>query len=65
MSKHKTLRLDDSLLARIEAIAKEYRMEFSSAMRFTLKRGVAAVEAENRSDESPPLRRRVLSKGVA
>jgi antitoxin component of RelBE/YafQ-DinJ toxin-antitoxin module len=65
MSKHKTLRLDDGLLERIEAIATEYGMEFSAAMRWALKRGVTAIEEQTKTDKGAAApRRRVLSPGV-
>jgi hypothetical protein len=66
VSKLKSLRLDAPLLARVESIAKEYGMEFSTAVRWLLKRGCAAAEAERVSPPAPPemARRRVISKGV-
>lgn len=63
MSKHKSLRLDAALLERLEAISKEYGMEFSAAARWAMKRGVTAIEGDSKAINASP-RRRVLSKGV-
>lgn len=62
VSKLKSLRLDAGLLERVEAIASEYGMEFSAAVRWLIKRGLAAAEAEKVNAAAP--RRRVLSRGV-
>lgn len=64
MSKHKSVRLDDALLTRIQTIADHFGMELSAAMRWAMKKGVAAIE----QDVDPPApaapRRRIISKGV-
>jgi hypothetical protein len=59
---HKSLRLPELLLERIEAIAKAHGIKFSAAVRIALQRGVAAIEREAQSVALP--RRRVISKGV-
>ena len=62
MSKHRSIRFDDSTLARLEAVAKEFSMEWSAAVRWMVKRGLAATESEREGSASP--KRRVLSRGV-
>lgn len=62
-ARRKTFRLDDALIARIEAIAKVNGTDSSTVARFALQRGVAAMEQELGSTASQT-RRRVLSRGV-
>lgn len=61
-SPHKSLRLPDALLERIEAIARAQGIKFSSAMRLALMRGVTAMERE--AGPPAPPRRKVISRGV-
>jgi predicted transcriptional regulator len=62
-AKAKTVRLPDTLVARVEAVARANKSDFSTVMRFALQRGLAAMEAELVAPVDPP-RRRVLSRGV-
>ena len=63
-SPHKSLRLPDALLCRLEAIAKENGIKFSAAVRIALQRGVAAIEREAEPPPAEVARRKVLSRGV-
>jgi len=55
------------MLERLEVLAKASGVNLSAVMRIALQRGVAAMEREAEpapAQSSPPLRRRVISKGV-
>lgn len=64
------LRLPDSLLERVRAIAKEEGISFSAAARMLMTRGAAQWERDAKVVEreekltAPPQQRRVISKGI-
>jgi metal-responsive CopG/Arc/MetJ family transcriptional regulator len=62
---HKTVRLPEGLLERLEEIARAQGIRLSAAIRIALQRGVTALENEATSPAgSSPVRRKVYSKGV-
>lgn len=65
-AQHKTIRLPEGLLTRLETIAKGQGIKLSAAIRFALQRGVSAIEREAESTAPPPTgpRRKIISKGV-
>jgi len=60
----KTFRLTDALIARVEAIAQAHGMDFSTAARIALQRGLAVWEQDQAGPAPSPPRRRVFSRGI-
>jgi predicted transcriptional regulator len=64
-AKPKTIRLPDGLVERLEALARVLGVDFSTAARLAMQRGVAIMEQEQKpAPVAPAPRRRVFSRGV-